>query len=214
MEILGEADATSVANLVPPDEEISWQLYVPPGYSAENPPGVLVYVSPNERGGSPKAWNEVLIEKNLISIGVNGTDGDAAVSERMLKAIIAPLVLQRDYVVDMERCYIAGFSNGGAVATLVTTARPEQFKGGLYISGSVFWGDQAPPKLEQIRQNRHVFMAGTYDKMLKDMKRVHANYKKAGVESAKLITTRDFREWQGPPSDYVNMAIEFLDDRN
>jgi esterase/lipase superfamily enzyme len=78
----------------------------------------------------------------------------------------------------------------------------------------VFWGDQAPPKLEQIRQNRHVFMAGTYDKMLKDMKRVHANYKKAGVESAKLITTRDFREWQGPPSDYVNMAIEFLDDRN
>ena len=118
----------------------------------------------------------------------------------MLKAIIAPLVLQRDYVVDMERCYIAGFSNGGAVATLVTTARPEQFKGGLYISGSVFWGDQAPPKLEQIRQNRHVFMAGTYDKMLKDMKRVHANYKKAGVESAKLITTRDFREWQGPPS--------------
>jgi len=214
MEILGQAGAGGVANVLPPDEEISWQLYVPHGYSAEEPPGILVYVSPNERGGSPKAWNEVLIDKNLISIGVNGIDSDAAVAERMLTAMIAPLVLQRDYVVDLERCYIAGISSGGAMATLVTTARPEQFKGGLYVSGSVFWGDKTPPKLEQIKQNRHVFMAGANDKTLKDMKRVYFNYKKAGVEGAKLITTRDFREWQGPPSDYVNMAIEYLDTRD
>ena len=70
-ELLGIDGAKSVANVLEPDEKLEWQLYVPPGYDASRPAGVLVFISPSPSwSGSRKSYNDLLEEKNLIWAGV------------------------------------------------------------------------------------------------------------------------------------------------
>lgn len=210
VEVLGEAGAQGVADVLPLDQPIEWQLYVPHNYSAASPPGAIVYVSPWESGASPKEWNELLAAKNLIWIGANNAGNEFPVSERMLKAILAPTVLRQSYVIDPERTYVAGFSGGGITATRIAAAMPELFKGGAYMGGTVFWEDVTPPKVDMIRQNRHVFMVGTYDPALRTTKRVQKSYKDAGVEHTRLITIRNHKH-RLPPMDYFARAVDYLD---
>ena len=69
--------------------------------------------------------------RNLIWISANG-DGDGAPLQRqMLKAILAPRAVDRDYAIDMARIYIAGYSGGGGVATMIELTKPELFVGDI-----------------------------------------------------------------------------------
>ena len=210
-ELLGAVEAQAIADILPPDQAIEWQLIVPAAYADNAPPGVVVYVSPIERGGPPRDWNQMLNEKNLLWIGANRAGNEHPVSERMLKAMLATDVLQKlDYVFAADRVYLAGMSGGGQTATRVMTARPEQFNGGIYMAGAVAWGDELPPKIDAIRQNRHVFMVGTYDPALQTTQRVYRNYVDAGVQNSKLITIRNFKH-RMPPAEYFVKAVEYLD---
>lgn len=212
VEVLGEAGAQSVADIVAPEEKISWQLYVPGDYSAEAPPGVVVYVSPRTSGGPPRDWNDLLNRQNLIWIGANGAGNNTPVAERMLTAMMAPIVLSKSYVFNPERCYVAGLSGGGMTATRTAAAKPELFKGGIYMAGTVSWGDKIPPKIDLIKQNYHVFMVGTYDPALQDTQRVYKDYVDAGVENSTLIMIRNYRH-KMPPSEYFVKALTYLDSR-
>ena len=91
--------------------------------------------------------------------------------ERILTAIIAPLVLREDYEIDFSRIYIAGHSDGGQVASMVMMSKPEQFRGGIYLGAAEAWGDEPPPKLDLIRENRHAFLIGANDEDIKEMQR-------------------------------------------
>lgn len=210
IDVIGEAGAQGLADVFPPDEEIDWQLYVPHNYSTGDPPGVVVYVSPVENGGPPPAWNDLLSEQNLIWIGANGAGNKNPVAERALKALFAPSVLAKTHKINTERLYVAGFSGGSKTAMRVAALWPDQFKGGIYMAGAVFWKDNTPPKIDQIRMNRHAFMVGTYDEAMIETKRAYNDYKKAGIENSKLITIRNHRH-RMPPADYFVRAIEYLD---
>ncbi len=209
-DVIGEAGAQGMADVFPPDEEIDWQLYVPHNYSADHPPGVVVYVSPWERGGPPRSWNELLGEQNLIWIGANGAGNKNPVVERMLKALFAPSVLAKTYKINTERLYVAGFSGGSMTAMRVASLWPEKFKGGVYIAGAVFWEGDPPPKIDLIKQNRHVFMVGTYDQAMDNTKRVYNDYLNAGIKNSRLIKITNHQH-RMPPETYFVRAIEFLD---
>lgn len=212
IDVLGESGAQGIANILPPVKKIDWQVYVPQSYSASSPPGVIVFVSSWHRGGPPKAWNDLLEANNLIWIGANNSGDGLPVAKRMLKAIIAPAALGRSYAIDPERCYIAGFSGGGITATRIATAKPDLFKGGIYIGGTVFWTANTPPKIDLIRQNHHVFLVGTYDPAQQTTRKVYNNYIEAGIDTAELITIRNHRH-RMPPPDYFEKAIDHLDSR-
>jgi len=211
-DVLGEPGSQGIADILPADKIIDWQVYVPKSYSAASPPGVVVFVSSWHRGGPPKAWNYLLEENNLIWIGANNSGNGLPVAPRMLKAIIAPAVLSRRYAIDPERCYVAGFSGGGMTATRIATAKPELFKGGIYMGGTVFWNENTPPKIDLIKQNHHVFLVGTYDPAQKTTRKVYKGYIEAGVKNAELITIRNHRHRMPPPA-YFEKAINYLDSR-
>jgi predicted peptidase len=130
----------------------------------------------------------------------------------MLKAMIAPTFVRQSYVIDPERVYVAGLSGGGKTATRVATAKPELFKGGVYMAGTVFWENNTPPKIEMIKQNYHVFMIGSNDPGLRTTQRTYKNYKEAGVAHSKLITIRNYKH-RMPPGEYFEKAITYLDTR-
>ena len=212
LEILGATAAQGVADILPPDQEIEWEVIVPTDYSASSPPGVVVYVSPTEYGGLPNDWNDMLAAHNLVWIGARNSGNERPVPERMLKAMMAPTLLAQSYVIDSERVYVAGMSGGGKTATRVATARPELFKGGVYMAGTVFWEDNTPPKIELIKQNYHVFLIGSNDPGLLETRRIYIDYKSAGVTNSKLITISNHKH-RMPPVGYFEKAIVYLDSR-
>lgn len=210
--LLGQQAAQSIADVLSPDDELSYQFYVPRSYDAASPAGLIVWISSSTRGGSPRKWNGALTEQNLIAIGANKTGNRTPVAERMLKAMLAPQFAAKSYRIDPARVYVAGYSSGASTATRVAVAQPAIFKGGLYVAGGVSWGDNEPPKIDLIRRNRHVFLIGSNDYLLEDTKRVFLSYRDAGVENSLLILVPNLRhEWPGP--SYFSEAIDFLDVR-
>ncbi len=212
IEVLGESGAEAISQQLPDDEPVEWQIYVPESYKVDNPAGVLVFINAIDSGGIPYQWKGVMDAHNLIWIGANDSGNDFPVAQRMIKAILAPQVLAQYYALEPERFYVAGFSGGGKVATRVASARPDLFKGGLYIAGSVSWENNVPAQLDLIKKNRHVFLAGADDFAMKSMKKVYKRYKEAGVENTRLMTIRDYKH-RFPPARYLGKAITFLDSR-
>lgn len=210
VDLFGEAGAATVAEVFDAEEELSWQLYVPPTYDATKPAGAIVYVSSWSGGGPPKAWNDMLAERNLIWIGARDAGNDVPVARRMFLAMFGPMVLQRRYALDAERVYIAGMSGGGKTASRVAALRPNMFKGGIFLSGAMFWDDATPPLLDMIKGLRYVFMSGSEDPALNETRRVHRKFTAAGVENSKLIIVRDHGH-RLPEAMYFARAIDYLD---
>jgi hypothetical protein len=210
LEVLGEQDADFLNPVLLSTEPVEWRVYVPRGYDPASPPGVLVFVSSIEWGGIPQEWQPVMEEKNLIWISASNAGSSAPVGERMVKAIIAPRVIDGDYKVDPDRIYIAGFADGGKVANLVQTAEPGVFDGGIYICGALSWADKPPDRLDEMRGNRHVFIRGCFDPRERDVRNVYKDYIESGIEHSKLITI-ETRRRRLPQPVSVESAIDYLD---
>lgn len=209
-ELLGEQGARTLAQVFAPDEELKWQLDVPVNYDPANPPGAIVFVNRGNWGGGKKVWSKVLSDRNLIWIGAIDAGDTAPMNERMLMAILAPTVLSRYYAVDPARIYVAGFSGGAHVAGILATSKPALFKGGLFLSGAVFWEDKMPAQIDLVRQNRYVFVAGQNDVARTKVSRTAQAYRNAGVVNTELIVMPNTRQKLPGPS-YFQSAIDYLD---
>jgi hypothetical protein len=213
LELLGEQGVADAADILRSDDNLRWQIYVPDTYDATRPAGVMVYVSPSPKGGPPKIWNQPLGDKNLIWIGANDAGNRVAVGKRMFLAMLAPKILAREYALDAERIYVAGFSGGGKTASRVSSAKPEVFRGAIFIAGAAAWGTKTPPpKLDIIRQNHHVFLSGTNDFNERLTRRVYASYKAADVENCELIVVNRLGHELPGRSVFIR-AIDYLDSR-
>ncbi len=137
-ELLGQA-AEKIVSVISVDEAITWEVFVPEGYSVESPAGIVVYVSPSQSGTPPRGWSSVMDEHNLIWISANKSGNRVLVPRRVLKAILALRAIQHEYVLDETRIYVAGFSGGGKVASMIATDYADTFDGGFFICGVGFW---------------------------------------------------------------------------
>ena len=115
-ELLGSRSAELYERIIPSDEAIEWEIYVPDNYDPERPAGVLIYISPKPKGNIPKQWKSLLGEYNLIWIGANKSGNRVLVSRRIAYAVTAPAVIDKYYQIDSDRIYLTGFS-GGQVST-------------------------------------------------------------------------------------------------
>ncbi|MDH5456344.1 MAG: hypothetical protein OEY37_09745 [Gammaproteobacteria bacterium] len=208
-ELLGEA-ASEVEAVIAPDEAITWEVYVPEGYRADAPPGLLVYISPTRSGRLPYRWNRVMDERNLIWIGANQSGNWVLVRRRILMATLAVLAIERGYVVDRERFYISGLSGGGKAATMLATSNPNLFAGGVFFCGAETSQLESPGDLEKMQSNRYVFLTGERDTALGESRRANRAFRKAGVRNTRLMVIRGMGH-STPEYDDLDEAIDFLD---
>ena len=212
LELLGADGANAVASVFAPDEKLTWQLSVPKNYDPAKPAAVMLFIGFAEWGGGKKEWNTVLEDHNIIWIGlINGGD-KKPINERMLRAILAQAVLERDYKIDTDRYYLFGYSGGAHVAAMLATSKPELFKGALFYGDALSWGDNEPPKIDLVRQNRYLFMFGSKDKDRQKMQRIAAAYKAAGAENTDVVSVANVNR-QMPGTSYFEQAVKFLDTR-
>ena len=213
VELLGEAVANDLSSVFAPDEELSWQVHVPDTFSPERPPGLVVFASPTSRGAPISAdWRRLLAEKNLLWIGGNSAGNKIPTVRRMLLATLAPSAINKNYPVNMERCYIAGFSGGAKIAGLVMSAAPEQFTGSIYMGGARFWDDEQSPNIAMINRAYHAFMIGSNDEARRETFPVLRQYQDAGVENTIVIEMPNVGH-RLPSGQYLEEAIEYLDSR-
>jgi len=208
-DILGAEAAAGAAHVLPVEEPVSWEIYVPENYEPDRPAGLIVYISPTHSGVIPWEWQAVLEEHNLLWVAANSAGNSVDVQRRALFALIAPDLMRKHYSIDRARVYVSGLSGGGKMASMVATDFAHVFKGAIYNCGVEFW-DKKPRRLEAIRQNRYVFVTGEYDQALRPTRRTHERYRKAGVENVKLMVIPGMGH-ENPDRKHFAEAIEFLD---
>lgn len=210
IELLGEIAAQRYAPIVPVDDLIEWEIYVPATYDPAKPAGLLVYVSPHASGRIPSQWETLMAESNLIWVAASQSGNELSPRRRIAYALLATAMIDRDYRLDWQRIYVSGFSGGGRIASMLATKFPELFKGAIYNCGVNFWDQATSGSLELIKNNRFVFITGSKDFNVRDTKRVFRKYKRAGVQQIKLMVIPHMGHSNPGRSEYAQ-AIAYLD---
>jgi hypothetical protein len=211
-QLLGGASAQAVADVVSPDDPITWTMYVPESYRPDRPAGLMVYVSPTKLGKIPQKWRSVLDKYNIIWVAANGAGNRTLVKYRATYALLAPTLANTHYNIDSERTYLSGFSGGGKVAGVLAEAYPSLFKGAIFICGIDALGKTPPSELEAFKQNYFVFLTGTNDQALGETRRGYRQYLKAGVENSMLMVIPNMGH-QNPDRSNFAKAVRHLDSR-
>lgn len=211
-DLLSEPAVRQVESVVPADETIEWQAYVPPTYDPARPAGLLVYVSPTQSGEIPRGWSDILDRHNLIWIAADRSGNSELVARRVLLALLATSAAGKQYVIDPDRIYISGLSGGGKIASMVATDQAALFRGAIYNCGVELWDSDVPHRLEEMRQNHYVFITGTHDQALEPTKKAYRAYRRAGVENAKLKVIRHMTH-RNPDAYNFEAALKYLDSR-
>ena len=212
IQLVGEEQATRFRQVLDPEEQISWQVYLPDNDSTK-PPGVFVYVSPMKTGRIDSRWREVMDQQNLIYISADGSGNKTPTIRRMVMANMAVKALAQGYIFDPAHIMVSGFSGGGRVASRLATQYPQVFTGALYICGVDFWKKDQTPDVERLLQNRFVFLTGSRDFNLRETKQVQRRYIKAGALHTKLIVIPGLAH-KHPDAAYLTEALQFLLERD
>ena len=124
-------------------------VYVPP----QRPAGgyaLIVFVPPWQGARLPSHWAAVLDRYGVIFVGAARSGNDeSALGRREPLALLAAYNVMRQYAVDLERIYVAGFSGGSRIALRLALGYPDLFRGAILNAGSDPIGDQQialPPK--------------------------------------------------------------------
>ena len=152
----------------------------------------------------------MLDEKNLIWIGANYSGNRVRVARRVSLALLATALADRDYRIDASRIYVSGFSGGGRTASAVAPEYAQIFRGAIYICGVNFWNARKPKRLDQVRDNRYVFLTGKKDFNRAETRRVHRAYQRADVEKVLLLEVAGM-DHRMPPVEDLATAVTFLD---
>jgi predicted esterase len=206
--LLGDQQAKLYQEIVPGDETITWQVYIPDNNSGRLP-GLFVYVSPHNSGGIDPRWKAVMDQQNLIYIAADRSGNRKPVNRRMVMATQAVKVVAQRWPFDVKRIMVSGFSGGGRVASILATQYPEVFTAALYICGVDFWKKSRAPKVDRLTQNRFVFLTGSKDFNRDETRRIYRKYLKAGAGHSKLMVIPNSSH-ELPDARNLSEALDFL----
>lgn len=209
VDIVGEAGAKNFEAALPADHEIEFDLYVPENYDPQKPAGLFVFISPSPEAEIPKDWKNLFADKNLIWASVAKSGNKRPTMRRIVEAIVAPAYVTRDYAIDTRRIYLAGFSGGGRVASIVAPNYADLFRGAIYICGVNPWDDGAEAPVEKMKDARYVFVSGTEDFNLRETREAHRQYDRAGLNALLQVTPGMGHDL--PDARKLEEALDYLD---
>lgn len=113
-----------------------YQLYVPKATVKDSPAGLVLFISPSDQPGGWKSWQKVCEDEGLLFASPYGAGNNVAAGQRTRIILDVLDDVRRNYAIDPEQTYIAGFSGGGRMACAVGFALPEYFGGIIPICGT------------------------------------------------------------------------------
>lgn len=211
VDMLGAERAHDYNGVINTDEAIEWEVFVPEQYDPDNPPGLLVFISPGNSGRIPRGWSKVARTRNLIWVAANHSGNKVQVARRIGFAILAAGVVDERYEIDASRIYLSGFSGGARVSGLVASYYPQLFRGAIFAGGAELWEPgQATTNITAMQSNRYVFLFGSEDFNRESSMLVRSQYKKAGIVQTQVKIMRRVGH-EIPNARYMMTSIDFLD---
>jgi predicted esterase len=210
-ELYGAGQAEKFRDIQKPDASITWQVYRP-NHAGDEPPGLLVYVSPTRSGTMDGRWAKVLDEYNLAYIAADRSGNRVPVTRRMVLATSAIYAAKQQFEIDEKRIYVSGFSGGGRVASFLSRQYPTVFSGAIFICGVDFWNEDVIREMDRVLNNRYVFVTGSRDFNLNETRIVYNKYLKAGAKNS-LLEIESGMSHELPNANTLAAALNFLDDR-
>jgi hypothetical protein len=207
-----------------------FQLLVPPEYAPGAGFGLLVWVSPSADGGVGRPEIQELLRRHrLLWVGADGAGNQRPRWDRWGLALDAAHNVQRQYQLDRERIYVAGYSGGGRVASALALLFPEAFRGGLFLLGCDFhrrlpnpeqpgshWPAAFPPPRRHIlatarEQSRYVLLTGEDDFNRIQTRAVAEAMQAEGFRQVTYLEVPGLAH-QGPlPIGWLDRALRALD---
>ena len=145
----------------------------------DNPPGVLLWISPSEYAGIPTAVYPAADELNLIVVGIDNNGNNRPITDRLQNVLDALETLRAHLRIDESRVYASGLSGGGRCSSILFLACPDLITGAVPIVGldsyhriptgqpNLFWAGNVgrpPGKLfKQCKEHRLRAITGTMD---------------------------------------------------
>ena len=211
--LLDQVTTEAVAEFMDVDSEVTWQMYVPESYDPTRPAGLMVYISPTDKGWLPRRWQPVIDDSNLIWIAAHESGNEEIVARRMLYAVLGPQIVRSMYFIDPDRVYLSGFSGGGKVSGMVAINFANVFRGAIYICGAEHWIEDPPEHFSHVERNRYVFLTGSNDFNRDLTSRIFRKYEAAGLSNIEFIKVPRMGH-SNPPTRYFQKAVDFLDQRD
>lgn len=212
-ELFGDESAQGLAQTLPVDQPVKFQLRLPddtkPGNAA--PSGVVVFIKPYDTGTFPENWAGAFDSRNLIWISADDSGNRTPTNKRILTAIMGVTLAGKVANVDPRRIYIAGLSGGGRVASQAITRYPEQFVGAICIVGADFFLPEEPARSLAL-ERRLVFITGGHDFNRNDVRHVFSQYGMAGATHVKLLYIPHLGH-EYPSDEDFGTALDYLDTR-
>lgn len=109
------------------------ELFVPADYTAKKKWPVILFVSPGDRAMGWRSLQELCTKRGVIFAGPHAAGNRCPIRRRVRIVLDVLDDVRRNYRVDADRTYIAGFSGGGRVACSIGFALPELFGGVIPI---------------------------------------------------------------------------------
>lgn len=207
-QLYGAERAAKFSELLDPNAEISWQVYLP-DYAGDEPPGLLVYVSPTRSGAMDGRWAKVLDKHNLVYVGANRSGNKVPVTRRMVLATSSIMAVNRRIEINEDRIFVSGFSGGGRLASFLSNQYPTVFSGAIFICGVDFWNEDVISDMERVLNNRYVFVSGARDFNLSETRIVYNKYLKAGAKNS-LLEIENGMSHELPNANTLDAALTFL----
>ncbi|MBT5767633.1 MAG: hypothetical protein HOI58_12370, partial [Kordiimonadaceae bacterium] len=83
-EIFGDELSSLYNEIIAKDENIALEIQMPENYNSENPPGIMVYISPQNQINIPRGWLELMDTENLIWVAARESGNKTFITKRIL----------------------------------------------------------------------------------------------------------------------------------
>jgi predicted esterase len=216
-DLAAKNDAATLGDFPIDTRQEKFGLYVPAKKPAKGY-GLLVWVSPLDGAGMPLGWPPVLENPGVIFVTAARSGNDASpLGRRIPLALTAAANVTRNYPIDPDRTWIAGFSGGSRIAERMALAYPDVFSGAILDGSSDAIGSEDVPlprreKFERLLDRMAiVFSSGAEDASnVEDAKRVAAGLRRHCFRRLAMEVRRgEGHEIMSGRS--LARAIEFLD---
>lgn len=212
-QILGDEMAEQFKNYIDPDDEITWNVYIPKGFDPGQASGIMVYYTDKYPNQIQSGWKTATSEKNLIWISVKAARKFTN-RKKMFVGVLATPLLQSKYLIQNDRIYISGDQTGCIMASNIAMFYPNIFSGAIYIGcRAQVWGKEEPPQIELMKKNRYAFVFSGRGERNKEMRRSLIKYNKSGIDNTLLknLTERGGGGDMKLNSNHLKGIIDFLD---
>jgi hypothetical protein len=173
----------------------SFRLLIPRAYSTHGSWGLLVWISANDDPIIPVDWENELEDRGLLFISARHSGNHRHPLDRFRLALDATCNICRSYKVDRRRIYVAGFSGGARIASMLGVAYADVFTGTVCVCGVNFYKDVTVAKDEYSpatfvpdpgvlllgkRTGRFVLLTGEHDENRENTRSTFREFRREG----------------------------------